>query len=258
MRIGILIAGHVPDELAPLHGDYGTMTARMLGRIDPALVFEHYLVVDGRFPEDPDACDAWLITGSRFGVYDPEPFIPRLEQFVRDCFVAGRKVVGICFGHQLIAHALGARVEKAEAGWGVGPHTYRTKDGSFTINAMHQDQVLEVPKGATVIARSDFCPIAALAYDDRALSFQGHPEFDNAYERDLVASRRTIRIPEEVADPALAAIGEAEQAPDALTVARRIVEFLKETPPGSDRATRGGSPGATRYRRSAADHRGTG
>ncbi len=233
MKIGILETGRPPEGLEQ-HGTYAQMFERLLG---PDLDYAVYPVIDDVFPETVDEVDGWLVTGSRFGVYDEAPWIRRLEAFLRQVVAARVPVVGICFGHQILASALGARVEKAEAGWGVGPHAYELVerpawlDGAaerFTLNAMHQDQVLSLPPGARLVARSAFCPFAALAYGDHAISFQAHPEFDNAYERDLVALRRGRVIPAEVADPALAAIGAEGEAPDAATTAGWMRRFFAD------------------------------
>ncbi len=241
MRIGILETGRPPEEL-DRHGSYPEMFERLLG---PDFAYRAFPVVDGVFPERVDEMNGWLVTGSRFGAYDPEPWIRRLEDFLRDALAARIPVVGICFGHQVLASALGARVEKAEAGWGVGPHTYRILErphwmegdakaeatSDFTLNTMHQDQVLTLPEGGRLIATSAFCPIAGLAYGDRAISFQPHPEFDNAFERELIQMRRGTLVPEERAEPALRALKEGSgadgEAPDADRVARWIRRFFR-------------------------------
>lgn len=231
MRIGILETGRPPEGLER-HGSYGSMFERLLGPDFETVV---YPVIDDVLPERVDEADGWLVTGSRFGVYDEAPWIRRLEAFLREVLAARVPVVGICFGHQILASALGAKVEKAAAGWGAGPHGYDILERPawlegaaerFTLNAMHQDQVLSLPPGARLVASSDFCPYAGLAYGDHAISFQAHPEFDNAYERDLVALRRGDLIPEAVADPALAAIDDAAEAPDAANAARWIRHFF--------------------------------
>jgi GMP synthase-like glutamine amidotransferase len=233
VRIGILETGRPPEDLEH-HGSYGLMFERLLGPDFDTVV---YPVIDDVFPEAVDEVDGWLVTGSRFGVYDEAPWIRRLEAFLRQVVAARVPLVGICFGHQILASALGAKVEKAAVGWGAGPHEYDVLERPawlegaaerFTLNAMHQDQVSSLPPGARVIARSDFCPFAALAYDDHAISIQAHPEFDNAYERDLIALRRGAIIPPDVADPALAAIDDAASAPDAAHAAGWIRRFFTE------------------------------
>lgn len=231
MKLGILETGRPPEGLEH-HGSYPAMFEALLGA---DLDYVAYPVIDDVFPGSIHDADAWLVTGSRFGAYDDAPWIRRLEAFLCQAVAAKVPVVGICFGHQVLAKALGARVEKAAAGWGVGPHDYEVVERApwmdepaerFTLNAMHQDQVLSLPPGARLLARSDFCPFAALAYGEHAISLQAHPEFTNAFERELIEKRRGKVIPEERADPALAAIGEAPTAPDAERIAGWIRRFL--------------------------------
>ncbi|MEZ5824568.1 MAG: type 1 glutamine amidotransferase [Geminicoccaceae bacterium] len=236
MRIGILQAGHVPPELADRYEDYGSMIRRMVERGGRDFRYECWSVVDDVFPDDVRACDAWVISGSRFGAYDDHPWIRRLEDFVRESFAASIPMVGICFGHQIMAKALGGRVAKADVGWGVGAHEHGLveapawHDGnSIRLNVMHQDQVLEAPPESRVIASSEFCPVAALAFGDNGLSFQGHPEFVNAYERELIAVRRGGPVPADIADRALGDLPQGELARDADTLSRWIADFLFET-----------------------------
>ncbi len=141
------------------------------------------------FPKGVHDCDGWLITGSRHGAYEDHPFIPPLEQFIRDAYAAHVPVVGICFGHQIIAQAMGGRVERYEGGWSVGPTTYDFGGEAFTMNAWHRDQVVEKPQGAQVVASNDFCQNAALLYDDRMFTVQAHPEFPNSFVDGLMRTR---------------------------------------------------------------------
>ena len=233
MRIGILQAGHVPPELAASHDDYGMMIQRMIARGGREFSFTIFPVVDDRFPSAIDECDGYVISGSRFGAYEDHPWIRRLEQFIRDCFTVSLPMVGICFGHQIMAKALGGRVEKAAAGWGVGTHEHKLLSApgwhdrrSIEINVMHQDQVVELPPDSRVIASSSFCPVAALEFADNGLSFQGHPEFNNGYERALIEARRGGVVPEAVADTALAKLPGGDLARDADTLSRWIADFL--------------------------------
>lgn len=235
MKLGILETGRPPEELEH-HGSYALMFERLLG---PGYDYAVYPVIDGVFPKRVDEVDAWLVTGSRFGVYDDAPWIRPLEAFLRAAMAASVPIVGICFGHQILAQAMGAEVGKAEAGWGVGPHDYAVVSrpawltgvaDRLTLNAMHQDQVASLPPGATLVASSAFCPFAVLDYGGRAMSIQPHPEFDNAYERALIERRRGTLIPEERSAPALAALDETggTAAPDAANAASWIRAFLAE------------------------------
>lgn len=207
MRIGILETGRPPDALKGKHKNYPGMFEDLLRQANPELTFESFAAIDGEVPADPRRCDGWLITGSRHGVYEKLPWMLRLEQLIRDCVKAKVPVVGICFGHQIMAEALGGKVVKSDKGWGLGLHDYeitntpgwmKNAPERVTIPAVHQDQVVEKPPGAEVIATSEFCTYAALAYDDVGLSFQGHPEFSEAYQRDLLDVRFKGLAPDDV------------------------------------------------------------
>ena len=223
LKIGILQTGKVPAELVAQHGHLPSMFERILQ--GHGFGFQTWSVVDDVFPDNVHECDGWLITGSPHGAYDEFPWIARLEQFIRDAYRAEVPVAGICFGHQLMAQALGGKVEKFAGGWGAGQMRYRMSDGEeITINAMHQDQVVVRPPDAEVICSSEFCENAGLAYKGPAISFQPHPEFDDAYMADLLAARSGKSIPRERAEAALASLG---QNLDSARLAARIADFFK-------------------------------
>jgi GMP synthase-like glutamine amidotransferase len=192
MKLAILETGTPPGDLASRFGDYPQMFADLLG---PGFEIESFDVQSGALP-DPGAHHAFLITGSPAGVYDPLPWIAPLMQFVQDAREA--KMVGVCFGHQLMAQALGGEVIKSPKGWGAGLHRYRVVHrepwmnsvGEIAIPASHQDQVVAQPPNTDVVAASDFTPFAALAWTDRAaISFQFHPEFSADFAKALIAKR---------------------------------------------------------------------
>ena len=205
MRIGILQTGLAPEGLSATMGDYPDMFARLLD--GHGFVFTTWRVVEGRFPASVTACDGWLITGSRHGVYEDHPWIPPLEDFIRAAFVARVPVVGVCFGHQIIAQTMGGRVEKSNKGWAVGPTDYDFGGQTLTLNAWHQDQVTVAPPGAKVIASNDFCANAALLYDDRALTVQAHPEFQPAFVDGLMKTRGRGVVPDALMAAATARLG---------------------------------------------------
>jgi GMP synthase-like glutamine amidotransferase len=196
MKLAILETGRPPGALAEEFGDYPAMFADLLG---PEFEIERFDAAAGQLPDEPAAHAAYLITGSPAGVYDPLPWIEPLCAFIRSAQTS--KMVGVCFGHQIMAEALGGRVEKSDKGWGAGLHCYDIvrheawMDGveAIAIPASHQDQVVIQPPATDVIAASDFTPFAGLAWTDRpAISFQFHPEFSPAFAKALIEQRYDI------------------------------------------------------------------
>lgn len=237
MRIGILETGEVAPDIAARHGDYPAMFRRLFRAVDPTLDFLDVAVSRGAALPDPRAADAWVVTGSRHGVYDDLPWIAPLKDFLRAAVAARVPVAGICFGHQILAEALGGRAGKSPKGWGLGVEDYRIlrRPGwmagagpSFAGLALHQDQVTALPPGATVLASSPHCEIAAVAYGDperpEAVSVQAHPEFTPEFYAELIARRRGAVIPEAGADAALATLG---RPADGAAWARWILDYFR-------------------------------
>ncbi|HET9428825.1 MAG TPA: type 1 glutamine amidotransferase [Allosphingosinicella sp.] len=198
MNLGILETGKPPADLIARFGRYPAMLEALIG-----IEARSYDVEAGELPAEAGAHDAYLITGSPAGVYDKLPWIPKLEAFLG---LAKRRarLVGICFGHQIMAQAFGGHVEKSAKGWGIGLHNYPVvrrepwMDDAAIVAApaSHQDQVVLQPPRTEVIASSLFTPYAALAWTDQpAISFQFHPEFTTEYARALIECRRD-RLPD--------------------------------------------------------------
>ncbi len=201
IRIGILQTDSVRPELMDKYGDYPQMFMDLFAKADEgaALVFDVIDVRRGPFP-DPLQCDAHIITGSRHSVYDRLPWIGETVGFVRRVLAAGGRIIGICFGHQLMAHYFGGQVGLA-SGWAVGVHRSRIlaqapwqQPAADAINLLssHQDQVTKLPKEAQLIATNEFCPIAGFSLGEQVITFQGHPEFTKNYARDLMNMRREL------------------------------------------------------------------
>ena len=111
------------------------------------------------------------------------------------------KLVGICFGHQMIAQALGGNTEAAIAGWGVGVHAsaiiseksyMQPPLSSLAALVSHRDQVTHLPADAELLSSSEFCPNSMFQIGEHILAFQGHPEFSKAYSRALMDARREL------------------------------------------------------------------
>ncbi len=204
MKIGILQTGYVPEEMMDSHGDYPQLFAGLLAGHD--FTFQTWAVVDGAFPSGPNDADGWLITGSKHGAYEDHAWIPPLETLIRQIVAADRPLVGICFGHQIIAQAMGGTVEKFSGGWAIGRQTYDFDGTTRTLNAWHQDQVTHIPTTAKRLASNDFCENAALIYGRYAFTVQAHPEFDARFIEGLAEARGRGLVPDAQIDTALADI----------------------------------------------------
>ncbi len=223
MLIGILQTGSAPDALKAASGDYPDMFRQMLA--GHGFAFRTWRVEEMEFPTSATEADGWLITGSRHGAYEDHAFIPPLEVFIREIHAARVPLVGICFGHQIIAQALGGRVEKFAGGWSIGPQDYDFGGEPVTLNAWHQDQVVVRPEGAEVLARSPFCENAALLYGDRALTVQAHPEFRDDFIHGMLRTRAPGVVPDALIERAEGRLGQPNGAP---RITDRIADFFKQ------------------------------
>lgn len=225
--------GTVPPHRGRLPGD----VHQVVDHHAPKITLRPFDVCDGEFPPSLDCCDDYVATGSRFSAYDDVDWIQALKDFVRRIRVTKKPFVGVCFGHQILAEALGGRVARAEVGWGVGVHGVevvnrelsqppelwmRPEQSSCRLQYMHQDQVERLPEDAVVIGRSDHCPVAMLRVGDSMLGIQAHPEFTRAYSEALMLDQ-IERIGKERVKTALASL---DQPTDESVVAKWIVEFL--------------------------------
>ncbi|NRD74201.1 GMP synthase [Shewanella sp. VB17] len=231
MKIGILQCDDVTETLQAKHGNYPLMFTRLLEGIDPQLVFRVFRVMEGDYPDSVDECDAYITTGSRYGVNDDDDWVIQFEHFVARLYARKKKLIGICFGHQMMVKALGGKVAKSPKGWGIGVATARVIERkpwmndpveSISLIVSHQDQVVELPAHTEVIAASDFCPCYIIQISDHFLGIQGHPEFSKTYSQDLMNARRD-RIPHQRIET-----GELSllSPVDAQLVTRWLVNFL--------------------------------
>lgn len=233
MKIGILQCDDVKQSLQTQYGNYPQMFATLLQELLPDCELPVYRVLDGQLPASANECDAWLITGSKFGVNDGLPWIEALCEFVRILWEQKIPLVGICFGHQLMARALGGTVRQSEKGWGVGMSFNRVIErkpwmepfqSHLDLLVSHQDQVVILPPQAEVLASSEFCPYYLIQYGDSFLSVQGHPEFCKGYCRDLMQLREKTLPPARLR----AGLASLSAEPDSLLMMRWIVRFLHD------------------------------
>ncbi len=177
MKIGLLVAGVLPDTLVERFGHYGVMYEELLE--GQGFDFIHYDVRGGQMPASVDEADGWIVTGSKNGAYEDLPWINALKETLKSILLSGTPIVGICFGHQILAQVLGGKVEQFGGGWMLGRQSYQLQDGrELHAMAWHQDQVVELPQGARLLASSEGCKNAMFAYGDQVLGIQPHPEFD--------------------------------------------------------------------------------
>ena len=231
MKVGILKTDAVKPDLAAEFGEYPDMFANVLLAVEPNLILVTYEVVDGEYPADLDEVDAYIITGSKLSVYDDVPWVRQLKGFVVRLHEAKKKLIGICFGHQMVAEALGGKTLPADSGWCVGVHAieptedaarYGLSSSTIRLRSNHRDQVATLPAGGKLLASTKACPIASIGLDDHILTFQGHPEFSEGYARALLNMRRDI-LGEELYQTAIRSL---ETETDNLQVARYIVDFI--------------------------------
>jgi GMP synthase-like glutamine amidotransferase len=228
IKIGILETGSPPSPLQEQFGSYSAMVRALLGAAHEFTTFD---VRNGELPARVESNDAYVITGSASGVYDADPWIDAAKAFVRDA--SGRSaMVGICFGHQLLAEAFGGKVIKSPRGWGIGLHRYDVQKRaawmddarSIAVPASHQDQIVQLPADARVLGGSEFTPYGIVEYPQRrAMSLQSHPEFTPEYASALIELRRASKYTPEQADRALDSL---RQPNDRERVARWLEQFL--------------------------------
>ncbi|MES3708658.1 amidotransferase [Pseudomonas putida] len=219
LRLCVLETDVLREELKGDHKSYGEMFRRLFSRQTQPVELFVYNVIDGEYPPVDSKFDGYLVTGSKFDAFSDLEWILKLKDYLMRLYRAGEKLIGVCFGHQLLALTLGGEVARSEQGWGLGVHSYKVEKQEewmhpplpiFSLYVSHQDQVFKLPAGAQSIASSSFCPYAAFTVGNQVLCFQGHPEFTEAYTKALLDLRvnllgrdfidsaiRTMEIPEQ-------------------------------------------------------------
>jgi GMP synthase-like glutamine amidotransferase len=230
-RLCILDNDNLDDAVVEQYVSYGAMTEKMFQDAGVDWQFERFNTTRGEYPADFDAFDAVLLTGSRADSFSDEPWVRTLREKVTALIAQRKPLLGICFGHQLIALCLGAEVGRAPQGWGLGRLDYAWhgdaplvagRDG-LALLASHQDQVHTLPEGATLLASSAFCPVAAFSHGDHVFCVQPHPEFVPDYSDYLLTSRAARFGP----DKSAAARATLAEPHDGLEIARFMRDFVE-------------------------------
>jgi GMP synthase (glutamine-hydrolysing) len=238
MKLGILQCDDVRASLHADFGNYAAMFEALFLQVDSELELHFYRVIDGQFPQHVDECDAYICSGSKWSVNDDDLWIRQLEDFTRTLYYAKKGLVGICFGHQMIAKALGGQVEKSPRGWGVGivhadvlveQSWMQPKQGNIALVVCHQDQVSQLPNNGRVLMSNTFCPYSMFQVGDHFLGLQGHPEFTSRYSSALMAQRRDI-IPVETINAAMDSLGPSySYQADYKLITKWILRFLRQS-----------------------------
>ena len=196
--IGLLNAYRFEENAPSYQLEYGTMCVEFLARAFPGVHVSMFEVGLGKTPHSVNQCETWIITGSPKAAYDQDPWIRELGAFVREAHEQKKKMIGICFGHQLLAHYLGGRTERAPNGWGVGVHEFQIVNlkpwmqpelKQVSLLFSHQDQVTKLPSGAELLAQDHSCPHQMYSIGGHIISLQGHPEFTTAFAKHRMDSR---------------------------------------------------------------------
>ncbi len=229
MKLCILDNDFLDPAVAPIYVGYGAMFERLLRQAGAEGTFDIFNTIEGEYPASFEPYDAVLLTGSKADSFSQEPWVLALKDKVQALLKSKKKLIGVCFGHQLIALCLGAKVGRAPQGWGAGRMCYQWLAPELApgreevaLLASHQDQVFELPSGARLMATSDFCPVAAFGIDGQVLCVQAHPEFVEDYSAFLLNKRRAM-FGEERYQAFTQSLAEGHEG---LAVARMMVAFV--------------------------------
>ena len=234
MKIGILQCDDVREHLQPQHGNYPMMFIKLFQSLELDLQFNIYNVQLGQFPASVTECQGYLLTGSKYSVYEKKEWIECLKEYVIFLYQKKYPVVGICFGHQLLAHALGGKTEKCAKGWGVGVSQQQlftqkiwmdpSLQQQFSILVSHQDQVVVLPEQAEVLAGNEFCPYGMFHIQNCLLGCQGHPEFSKLYAQELMKIRQQCITSERVEQ----GMDSLKNSIDHQVIGKWILNFLRQ------------------------------
>ncbi|WP_050453558.1 glutamine amidotransferase [Candidatus Burkholderia verschuerenii] len=193
------------DDVRHPHGDFPSWFSRAMGG---AVETEGVRVFEGKSLPPPDANRIAVITGSWAMVTDRLPWSEATAQWIRDAMTIDMPLFGVCYGHQLMAHALGGRVDYHPRGREVGCRRITlspaaaddalvgTLPPTFMAHLMHEQSIVELPPGAHALAASDHDAYQIVRYGANALSVQFHPEFTPAITETCIRRRTDTLLAE--------------------------------------------------------------
>ena len=233
MNICLLKCGNVRRDLLHVSGDHEDMFISLFQKYAPSVKLFVFDVQKDNYPNNLNDYAGFLSTGSPDSVYDDFTWINTYKSFTHKLFLNGHKHVGICFGHQMIAEALGGKVEKSERDWGIGIKRFQINSSTpwmndeklenYNLITSHQDQVVKLPENTKVISGNDHCPVGIFTIGDHVLGIQQHPEFTKEYHIASINSRRNIIKPELIKS----ALKSMDQKTDSNIVTKWIENFFK-------------------------------
>lgn len=233
MKINILLCDTFPGLLPSFIPSYVSMFTLLFDRIDTDLEYQIFPAWEGILPTSFHQGELYLITGSNSGAYEQKAWIESLLEWIRQAYSQQVKLVGICFGHQIIAQALGGEVQKATQGWGIGVRTsdLLTEDtkkyfpnSKMNLLYNHHDQVIVLPPNAVRLATSRFCTNECFQIDNCILTFQGHPEYTPEYAKHLIINHASDE-PQNIKTKALNSLDTQQHHGSA--VAKWILDFAR-------------------------------
>ena len=235
MHLCILENDDLDPPLAQRYSRVAAMFERLFAQAGYQGRIDTFSARHGQYPVSFAAYDAVLLTGSRADSFSDEPWVVTLREQVARLLQDQHKLLGVCFGHQLIAHCLGAPVQRAPRGWRVGRQAYDWlgapehlglapgQAAQVALLASHQDQVLALPPGATLLATQADCLVAAYALGDQVFCIQPHPEFTPEVSAFLLDKRRAL-MGEPLYEQSMGSLSEPH---DGLALARFMIRFVQ-------------------------------
>jgi GMP synthase-like glutamine amidotransferase len=198
MRIGILVTNTDRSDFAKLRPTDGEKFTTLLQQVRPSWTYVPVEVKDGEFPKHVSDFDGYVIGGSPSSANDNDPWITQLLTFIKAVDAAEIPTIGICFGHQAIAKALGGEVSKGPNGWGYGVAEtwFEPLQQNIKLHAAHKEQVSRLPEGAEILGGNEFCPIGAYAKGKHIFSTQYHPELTEEFMVDLTTEMENVLGPD--------------------------------------------------------------